>query len=98
MVSGLVTSPWDHDRIFSGEARLIRMLSKSAMDAARSYGLDLIKVLPSRWGGKLAADYTDLNQRNPRNPRLVPFPFMHSVSVSSARRRDRGSAARESER
>jgi hypothetical protein len=31
-----VTSPCDHERIFSGEARLIRILSKSAMDAARS--------------------------------------------------------------
>jgi hypothetical protein len=36
MVSGFVTSPWDHERIFSGEAKLIRMLSKSAIDAARS--------------------------------------------------------------
>src|SRR3972149_12140163 len=29
MVSGLCTSPWDHERIFSGEARLIRTASKS---------------------------------------------------------------------
>jgi hypothetical protein len=33
---GFVTSPWDQDRIFSGEARLIRILSKSAIEAARS--------------------------------------------------------------
>jgi hypothetical protein len=46
MVSGLVTSPCDHDRIFSGEARLIRMLSKSAIEAARSYGFVLIKAIP----------------------------------------------------
>ena len=29
MVSGLVTSPCDHDMIFSGDARLMRMASKS---------------------------------------------------------------------
>src|SRR4030095_12978245 len=45
MVSGFVTSPWDHDRIFSGEARLIRILSKSAIEAARSYGFVLIKAI-----------------------------------------------------
>src|SRR5208282_3201667 len=39
MVSGLVTSPCDQDRIFSGLARLIRMESKSAIWLARSYGL-----------------------------------------------------------
>jgi hypothetical protein len=41
MVSGLVTSPWDQLRIFSGDARLIRMESKSAIKFARSYGEDL---------------------------------------------------------
>src|SRR5271169_2614678 len=39
MVSGLVTSPCDQERIFSGLARLIRMESKSAIWLARSYGL-----------------------------------------------------------
>jgi len=29
IVSGLVTSPYDHDRIFSGYARLILMALKS---------------------------------------------------------------------
>src|ERR1700752_4180534 len=38
MVSGLVTSPCDQLRIFSGEARLIRMESKSAIKFALSYG------------------------------------------------------------
>src|ERR1700728_4466873 len=38
MVSGLVTSPCDQLRIFSGEARLIRMESKSAIRLALSYG------------------------------------------------------------
>jgi hypothetical protein len=43
MVSGLVTSPWDHDRIFSGLAKLMRMESKSAIWLARSYGLERYK-------------------------------------------------------
>src|SRR5262252_3866740 len=44
MVSGLVTSPCDQLRIFSGEARLIRMESKSAIDVPRSNGLERYKV------------------------------------------------------
>src|SRR5271154_1135872 len=40
MVSGLVTSPWDQLRIFSGDARLIRMASKSATGFAISKGLE----------------------------------------------------------
>src|SRR5277367_5144163 len=40
MVSGLVTSPCDQLRIFSGDARLIRMASKSATGFAISNGLD----------------------------------------------------------
>src|SRR5271155_3513140 len=47
MVSGLVTSPWDHERIFSGLARLMRMESKSAIKLARSYGLLRYKVVSS---------------------------------------------------
>jgi hypothetical protein len=42
MVSGLVTSPWDQLRIFSGDAREMRIESKSAIKFARSYGEDLI--------------------------------------------------------
>src|SRR5437879_661356 len=41
MVSGLVTSPWLQLRIFSGDAREMRMESKSAIKFARSYGEDL---------------------------------------------------------
>src|SRR6266850_2641204 len=37
MVSGLVTSPCDQDMIFSGEARLIRIASKSLVSAPRSW-------------------------------------------------------------
>src|SRR5437660_6676303 len=44
MVSGLVTSPCDQLRIFSGEARLIRMASKSAIGFPRSKGLERYKV------------------------------------------------------
>src|SRR5215471_1445718 len=40
MVSGLVTSPWDQLRIFSGDARLMRIESKSAIRFALSYGED----------------------------------------------------------
>src|ERR1700736_4576222 len=45
MVSGLVTSPCDQLRIFSGEARLMRIASKSAMGFAMSKGLERYKVL-----------------------------------------------------
>src|SRR5271166_3849612 len=45
MVSGFVTSPWDQLRIFSGDARLIRMASKSAIGLARSKGLERNKVI-----------------------------------------------------
>src|SRR6266852_4185254 len=45
MVSGLVTSPCDQLRIFSGEARLMRMASKSAMGLAMSKGLERYKVV-----------------------------------------------------
>src|SRR6266403_5302219 len=40
MVSGLVTSPCDQLRIFSGDARLMRMASKSASGFAISNGLE----------------------------------------------------------
>src|ERR1700690_383976 len=43
MVSGLVTSPCDHERIFSGLAKLMRIESKSAIWLARSYGLERYK-------------------------------------------------------
>src|SRR3954471_602389 len=44
IVSGLVTSPCDQLRIFSGEARLMRMASKSAIVLPRSNGLERYKV------------------------------------------------------
>jgi hypothetical protein len=42
IVYGLVTSPWDHERIFSGDARLIRIASKSLVSAERSWKFGLI--------------------------------------------------------
>src|ERR1700722_14809272 len=44
MVSGLVTSPCDQLRIFSGDARLMRIASKSAITFAISKGLERNKV------------------------------------------------------
>src|SRR5207248_11100289 len=44
MVSGFVTSPCDQLRIFSGEARLMRIASKSAIGFARSKGLERNKI------------------------------------------------------
>jgi len=44
MVSGLVTSPCDQLRIFSGEAKLMRIESKSAIGLAKSKGLERNKV------------------------------------------------------
>src|ERR1700728_5408086 len=44
MVSGLVTSQCDQLRIFSGEARLMRMASKSAIVFCISNGLERNKV------------------------------------------------------
>src|SRR3954454_25022354 len=50
MVSGFVTSPWDQLRIFSGEARLMRIASKSAIGFARSKGLERNKVSSTSCG------------------------------------------------
>src|SRR5690606_12397749 len=55
MVSGLVTSPCDHERIFSGDARLIRMASKSDVSDERlskdglivSFGENLTTSIPN---------------------------------------------------
>src|ERR1700730_427521 len=44
MVSGLVTAPCDQLRIFSGDARLMRIASKSAIVFCISNGLERNKV------------------------------------------------------
>src|SRR5215467_14112925 len=71
MVSGLVTSPCDHERIFSGLAKLMRMESKSAIRLARSYGLLRYKVvsfLPDlhRGRGLMARNRTTRPAENPK--------------------------------
>src|SRR5579859_856520 len=55
MVSGLVTSPRDQLRIFSGDARLIRMESKSVIVLPRSNGLERYKVFLLRLYAAAAA-------------------------------------------
>jgi hypothetical protein len=44
MVSGLVTSPCDQLRIFSGEASMMRMASKSVMGLESSNGFERNKA------------------------------------------------------
>src|SRR5271163_1027794 len=44
MVSGLVTSPCDQLRIFSGEASMMRIASKSLMGVVSSNGLERNKA------------------------------------------------------
>src|SRR5437868_5173523 len=51
MVSGLVTSPCDQLRIFSGDARLMRIASKSAIGFAMSKGLERYKIFLHSCGG-----------------------------------------------
>src|ERR1700676_5574061 len=76
MVSGVVTSPCDQDRIFSGLAKLIRMESKSAIRLARSYGLLRYKVVPPSPAFTRDAVHgfgpaENLTAWNTSNPRLV---------------------------
>jgi hypothetical protein len=44
MVSGLVTSPCDHERIFSGDASMMRIASKSVMGLESSNGFERNKA------------------------------------------------------
>src|SRR5581483_3354514 len=67
MVSGLVTSPCDQLRIFSGEARLMRMASKSAIGFARSKGLERNKV-----SSTLAAFIAAASGPEPNQPGYPP--------------------------
>src|SRR5579875_216496 len=101
MVSGLVTSPWDQLRIFSGEARLIRIESKSARRLARSYGeeryMNCPCFIPDAKIYLLRAEREASITRPARlpffNPRRAPDPASRAAS-SSARHRDTSSAAR----
>src|SRR5450432_3192355 len=79
MVSGLVTSPWDQLRIFSGEARLMRIASKSAITFAISNGLERNKVflrfLLSAGTGYLVPDTEFCVPRDSRAPNARDFSF-----------------------
>src|ERR1700688_1869648 len=102
MVSGLVTSPCDHDRIFSGLARLMRIESKSAIWLARSYGLERYNgcLLPRYAGAKtifrLLTDAQKVRRRA-ANPRLR-LSRSAVFAASSTRHLDTGTAIRARER
>src|SRR6266496_3008412 len=75
MVSGLVTSPCDQLRIFSGEASWILMASKSAMLFPRSNGLERYKMPPHP---ELSASVQDLR------PSAAAFGFRSSPPAALA--------------
>src|SRR5450631_2689263 len=97
MVSGLVTSPCDQLRIFSGDARLMRMASKSATGFAISNGLErnmflrfptavrrrtrLSETVASRWS--LVA--SEISDPEPQERRLR----VCSLELSRSARRER---------
>src|SRR5579863_5475809 len=72
MVSGLVTSPCDQERIFSGEASMMRMASKSVMGLVSSNGFERNKA-------------TLLGLRFLRSPRSFP-EFLKGWSFPGGRR------------
>src|SRR6516165_508861 len=76
MVSGLVTSPWDQLRIFSGEAREMRIESKSAIKFARSYGEDLkiASNYPKTLGPRMHTSEHELKQNSFVRIRLHSWP------------------------
>src|ERR1035437_9494577 len=98
MVSGLVTSPWDQLLIFSGDAREMRIESKSAIKFARSYGEDLKIASSSK--NRLAPDEHGsqkiriLIRVYPRSsvahscfsPPPAPCPALHAASSSTPHR------------
>src|SRR5260370_13711445 len=59
MVSGLVTSPWDHERIFSGLARRILIASKSTTTRPTSR-FGLIGIIRLIWTSVLRLDQLDV--------------------------------------
>src|ERR1035438_6418192 len=75
MVSGLVTSPWLQLRIFSGEAREMRIESKSAIKFARSYGEDhgFFPEKPEKCGSNRNPRSNSLG-RTERISKLPPVP------------------------
>src|ERR1700720_735602 len=97
MVSGLVTSPCDQLRIFSGDARLMRMASKSATGFAISNGLErnmflrfptavrrrtrLSRTVASRWSF-VASEISDPGAQEQR-------PRVYSLKLSRTASRER---------
>src|SRR5260370_38856231 len=97
MVAGLVTSPWDQVRIFSGDARLMRMASKSATGFAISNGLErnmflrfptavrrrtrLSRTVASRWS-LVASEISDPEAQEQR-------PRVYSLKLSRPASRER---------
>src|SRR5258706_11025931 len=97
MVSGLVTSPCDQLRIFSGDARLMRMASKSATGFAISNGLErnmflrfptavrrrtrLSKTVASRWS-LVASEISD-----PEAQELKTAGLFFKMSQTASRER-----------
>src|SRR5579871_639502 len=80
MVSGLVTSPCDQLRIFSGDAREMRIESKSAIKFARSYGEDL----------KIASNQNPCNRRDAETQRrILVFSASRRLGGESLIRRQR---------
>src|SRR6266481_6393257 len=81
MVSGFVTSPCDQLRIFSGDARLMRMASKSAIVFCISNGLERNKVFLRFLLSRAVASGQFFMFRGSREPLLretVPSKFfMH---------------------
>src|SRR5438105_11598651 len=100
MVSGLVTSPCDQLRIFSGEARLIRMESKSAIKFALSYGEERYIISP--WVVGVGSGQWDLPPTSNPYFRLINLPLgpclRSPAAFSSTRRPDIATAARGSGR
>src|ERR1051325_10452282 len=85
MVSGLVTSPCDQLRIFSGDASEMRIESKSAIRLALSYGEDL-KIASNQenpcGAGKPGPD----SQLVCRQCRVEHFPrLLHQLDVQAER-------------
>src|SRR5207237_10723222 len=88
MVSGFVTSPCDQLRIFSGEARLMRIASKSAIGFATSNGLERNKVSSTSCGLIAAASGSEKSDQwrvasdlkfGKTVPKQMPPPFISKL-------------------
>src|SRR5580700_11280786 len=99
MVSGLVTSPCDQLRIFSGDARLILMASKSAIVFCISNGLERNKVFLRFLLSKAVAGYqrpvtsflcfTVAESSSPRNVSFKTLLAAYAAGASALRTTDR---------